>query len=189
MATKRKSESASIYQIKITLEESHPPIWRRVLVKSSTTLARLHDVIQCAMGWEDYHLHEVHSKKTRYAPCFPDGSSDAEDESRVQLKTVAARAGAKLRYTYDFGDGWRHELKVEKILEPEKGAKYPVCVGGKRACPPEDCGGTWGYYDLLEILGDPTHEQHEEMMEWIGDPFDPDAFDLDEVNRILRSLR
>lgn len=97
--------------------------------------------------------------------------------------------GDKLIYEYDFGDGWEHKIRIEKILPAEKGKRYPVCLAGKRACPPEDCGGPPGYERLLEVLRDPKHEEYEETLEWLGGPFDPEAFDVNEVNRMLKSVR
>jgi hypothetical protein len=114
---------------------------------------------------------------------------DGEDEDAVTLAEVCPKAKSKLTYEYDFGDGWEHTLAVQKIVEAEKGAEHPLCLAGKGACPPEDCGGVWGYYDLLDALANPRHERHEELLEWLGGPFDPEAFDLDEVNRMLADWR
>ena len=108
---------------------------------------------------------------------------DGEDEDAVTLGEVCPKVKSKLIYEYDFGDGWQHVIEVQKIIEP--GVEQPVCLAGKKACPPEDCGGLWGYYGLLEAVADPKHEQHEDMLEWLGGEFDPDAFDLEEVNTIL----
>ena len=106
----------------------------------------------------------------------------------MSLQQVVSRVKDKLIYEYDFGDSWEHELLVEKILPLEEGKRYPVCLTGKRACPPEDCGGIWGYASLLEAIRDPEHPEHEEMVDWVGGEFDPEAFDLDEVNRELQNL-
>ena len=114
---------------------------------------------------------------------------NGEDEDGVTLGEVCPKAKSKLIYEYDFGDGWEHTVEVQKIVEPEPGVKYPVCLGGKNACPPEDCGGIWGYYEMLEAIADPKHERHEELLEWLGDRFDPDAFDREEVNAALAELR
>jgi hypothetical protein len=114
---------------------------------------------------------------------------EGEDARRVTLATLVRGEQDKFRYEYDFGDGWDHELLIEKILPPEAGKRYPVCLAGKRACPPEDCGGIWGYVGFLEAIHDPQHPEHEEMLEWVGGEFDPDAFDLDEVNTALQSLK
>jgi hypothetical protein len=111
------------------------------------------------------------------------------DESRVKLNKIVTGEKFKFLYEYDFGDSWLHVLLVEKILSPEPGQHYPVCIKGKRACPPEDVGGIWGYYGLLEALRDPGHTEHEDMRGWVSDDFDPEAFDLDEANEALRALR
>ncbi|MGH9654149.1 MAG: plasmid pRiA4b ORF-3 family protein [Bryobacteraceae bacterium] len=175
-----------IYQIKVTLLGTKPPIWRRVLVPKTITLEQLHDVLQLAMGWYDCHLHEFRAGHDRFGAPDPDdepmGMPAAKDERKVPVSRVLARAGAKMSYTYDFGDTWEHAILLEKRLPADASVHYPVCIGGKRACPPEDCGGIYGFYNLLEILGDPEHEEHEEMLEWAGE-FDPEAFSVDEVNQ------
>ncbi len=176
-ATKSETE-AQIYQIKVTLEGSKPPIWRRLLVPGDVTLAQLHDIIQIAMGWEGYHLHQFIVGDTYYGEPHPDYEPwlEMRDERRVRLHQIAPREGMKFRYEYDFGDGWMHQILVEKILPPEPGKVYPVCIKGKRACPPEDVGGIWGYYDFLEAIRNPEHPEHADYLEWIGGEFDPEAF-------------
>ena len=111
------------------------------------------------------------------------------DERKHRLKDVVSRQTSRFTYEYDFGDGWQHEILVENILSPQAGVQYPVCLAGARACPPEDVGGMDGYENLLEAIHNPNHPQHEEHLEWIGDSFDPEAFDLDEINRKLRQLK
>ena len=179
--TPRSKAAGKVYQLKITLKDIRPPIWRRVLVPDCS-LAKLHEVIQAAMGWENYHLYDFEVAGERYTD--PRGMADLDmgDASRMKLSRVAPREKAKLRYTYDFGDNWQHEVLVEKILPPEEGQTYPVCIAGKRACPPEDVGGPWGYMEFAEAIRDPEHEQHEEFIEWRGE-FDPEAFDPDAVNK------
>jgi Plasmid pRiA4b ORF-3-like protein len=180
----------AIYQLKITLEGIEPPVWRRVQVSGDIPLARLHKIIQAVMGWEDYHLYEFEVQRVRYSAPGEDFGFDTEQKpvnvNRATLEQAVEGRRIKFRYWYDFGDDWFHEIKVEKILEPEAGAAYPRCVEGGRACPPEDCGGVWGYSNLLEILADPGHEEHEHYLEWLGGPFDSEAFDLDAVNRELK---
>ena len=199
-AGKATKSPGNVYQLKITLTGIRPPIWRRVLVPSTITLAKLHQVIQVVMDWEDDHLHDftVGSRRdgVRYAPrTDPMGFAldfddlDSKDEARARLSTVAPEVKAKITYLYDFGDSWEHTILVEKIL-PQEAAKFrPICVDGKRAGPPEDCGGVWGYAELLEILADPAHEDYEERLEWLGEPIDPEAFDLEQVNRELAELK
>jgi hypothetical protein len=185
------SEEQTIYQIKITLEGSKPPIWRRLLVPGDVTLADLHDIIQIAFGWEDYHLHQFMVGGRYFGVPNPDYDDyvDMHDEQDVTLGRIIAGEGFSFHYEYDFGDDWRHQVLVEKILAPEPGRDYPVCVTGRRACPPEDVGGMWGYYQFLEAIQDPDHEEHEEYLEWVGGEFEPEAFDRDEANRILDAWR
>jgi hypothetical protein len=182
------SKSQSIYQLKVTLNDSKPPIWRRVLVPENITLYELHEIIQTVMGWGNYHLHMFTIAGQIYGDPEDDefGDLGTKNEKRYRLSQFVSREGFKFRYEYDFGDSWLHDLIVEKILPVEKEMRYPVCIKGKRACPPEDVGGVWGYDDFLEAIADPEHEEHDEYMEWIGGDFDPEAFDLDEVNQLLQ---
>ena len=190
MATKKQT-TADIYQIKVTLRDSKPPIWRRIQVPGDINLGKLHRILQEVMGWTDSHLHQFIVGNTYFGQPDPDYGDmyDMRDEKRVKLSQIAPAEKFKFRYEYDFGDSWEHELLVEKILPPEPGVHYPVCLKGKRACPPEDVGGVWGYPDFLEAIQNPDHPEHEDMLEWIGGEFDPEAFDLDEVNEALRHVR
>lgn len=170
-----------IYRIKLTLRHVKPPVWRRIEVPADVTLDRMHDVIQLAMGWSDSHLHGFRVGRESYGVVDPDLPGDFKDERKARLKSLAGQ-GDTFVYDYDFGDGWEHELCIEKTMPAEPGVRYPRCIEGKRACPPEDCGGPWGYSNLLAAIGDPTHEEHDELQEWLGDDFDPEFFDIDEVN-------
>lgn len=185
--TRKKSSQASIYQIKVTLRGSKPPIWRRVQVPGDVTLAELHAVLQAVMGWWDYHLHQFIVGETYYGVPHPDYMIDMLDESEVRLNEMAEE-GSRFVYEYDFGDSWEHMLEVEKVLEPQSEQEYPVCIKGRRATPPEDVGGIWGYEVYLEAIANPDHPEHEMYLEWRGE-FDPEAFDLDEVNAALRDQR
>jgi len=180
----------NIYQIKITLRHIRPPVWRRIQVPADIKLGKLHRILQAAMGWYDAHLHAFRVGHETYGVPDPDPLFDTEmqNERNVRLDRIAAE-GDQLIYEYDFGDGWEHELLIEQVLPAEKGRRYPLCLSGKRACPPEDCGGPPGYERMLEVLRDPKHEEYEEMREWIGDPFDPEVFDPEEVNRMLKQVR
>jgi hypothetical protein len=191
MTSVRNSVEEPIYQIKVTLKNSKPPIWRRLLVPSESTLGDLHHMIQAAFGWWDYHLHQFEIDGTYYGEPHPDYFDyvDMHDEQDVTLRQITAGEGFRFDYEYDFGDSWLHQVLVEKILAPEPGLDYPVCIKGRRACPPEDVGGMWGYYNFLDAIADPDHEEHEEYLEWVGGPFDPDAFDLEEVNQALSAYR
>ncbi len=186
MRASRGGAGEVIYQIKVTLNGSEPGIWRRILVTGGTTLSTLHSVLQFVMGWSHCHLHEFTVAGTEYGMPGPDRqtfSREVADERRAKLLELVPGEGFSFGYVYDFGDNWEHELVVEKILEPEPGRCYPACIGGERACPPEDCGGIWGYYGLLEALRDPKHPEHEDLTEWVGGGFDPDEFDLEAANR------
>lgn len=191
-----------IYQLNITIKNISPPIWRRILIPGNATFRELHEAIQLALGWGDGHLHSFATKKR--AGMYIEGEitdlrtfeagapweEKPADERKVRLKQRLSKHGQRIAYTYDFGDSWEHEILLEKIVEPEKGIEYPICTGGKRACPPEDCGGLGGYDRLLAILADPKHKEHEEMLEWLGlenaDEFDPEEFDVDTTNELLR---
>ncbi len=192
MAGKEPATETSIYQLKISLLGIKPPIWRRFQVPSDISLATLHQVIQEVVGWEDAHLHQFKVGKTYYGVTYPDdfdGMPETRDERKARLEALVSKPKAKFVYEYDFGDSWEHEVVLEKILPPEPGARYPVCLDGKRACPPEDCGGVWGYGDLLEVIQDPKHPEHEDMLEWLGEEFDPEKFDVEAVNKALRRGR
>jgi hypothetical protein len=187
-----KTGAGTVYQVKIALDEIRPQIWRRLLIRDCT-LARLHDLIQIGMGWDDYHLHEFEFGGERYGlpeqwNDGPMGDPDVRDERKVKLSQVAGEGVKKLRYVYDMGDTWVHTVTIEKTVAAESGLRYPRCVAGERACPPEDCGGPWSYPYFLDAIQDPKHERHEDLLEWIGGEFDPEAFDPDTVNKELDAL-
>ena len=147
---------AQIYQLKVTLVDSQPPIWRRFWVPDNFTLDQLHQVLQLVMGWHNAHLHEFQIGNNRFGLPDPSGfDSEIRDQTTVTLSDLSLMPAATFRYTYDFGDGWLHQLLVEKMLSPtEAPGPYPQCLKGKRACPPEDCGGIWGYEDILSRWDD-----------------------------------
>lgn len=192
-ATNTVEKSKEIYQIKVTLLGTEPPIWRLLLVPADLTLEQLHHVLQLAMGWEDCHMHEFRIGQQRFGTPDPMekvfGGSRTVSERTARLFNVLDKAGTKAVYTYDFGDSWEHRIVVEQRLEPETGHSYPACLAGERNGPPEDCGGIPGFYNLLEAISDPEHEQHEELLDWLGGVFDPEAFSVDEVNRRLAPLQ
>ena len=166
-----------VYQLKTMLKDSRPPIWRRIQIPETHTLWDLHVAIQDAMGWEDYHLHE-------FRVTNPDGwekISIKPPEWDQKVSYWFNLENSHLNYVYDFGDYWDHKVEVEKLLPREEGVDYPICIKGKRNCPPEDCGGLGGYEELLEILQDPSHEEYEEMKEWVEEDFDPEHFNPEEV--------
>jgi hypothetical protein len=181
----KTKEAGVVYQLKITLKDVQPPVWRRVQVKDSS-LAELHDIIQICMGWYNSHLHAFEIGGVQYGEPDPDGMMEYRDERKCKLSQVVDQGIKTFIYTYDFGDNWDHAIQLEKTLPPEPGVRYPRCVAGARACPPEDCGGAWGYGSFLEAIRNPKHAEHEEMLEWIGGEFDPEKFDLEAMNLELR---
>jgi hypothetical protein len=185
MPAKKKSAEKRVYQLKVTLRNIIPPIWRRIQVTSDTNLKYLHGILQTVMGWTDSHLHEFTIRGIPYGDPSDDMEDNIQDEKNVRLGNLISEEGDRFHHLYDFGDSWEHEILVEKILPLEKGTLYPVCLTGKRACPPEDCGGALGYEELLEILKDPFHPEHEEMFDWLPGDFDSEKFDLESVNREL----
>lgn len=179
----------SIYQLKVTLNDSKPPIWRRILVPDSISLHQLHTILQIVMGWTNSHLHQFIIDDVYYGePEEEDGySEDLKNEKHYRLNQFVTRKGFKFIYEYDFGDSWEHTVHVEAILPVEKGKQYPVCLKGKRACPPEDIGGVWGYADFLKAIADPKNPEREGLLEWYGEDFDPEFLDMDDVNKGLRN--
>ena len=181
------------YILKVTLMETDPPIWRRLAVRGDTTLRRLDRIIQTAMGWTNSHLHTFTAGGVIYADPSPEWEIDVKDERRFRVERIAREDGEAFIYEYDMGDSWRHQVLVEEVRIGWGGTDGPVCLSGARACPPEDCGGVHGYYETLEILRNPRHEEYEQTKRWIegmtGGPFDPEAFDVETVNTALRVLQ
>ena len=173
-----------VYQLKVTLMESQPPIWRRVQVESGVTLDRLHHTLQVVMGWTNSHLHGFRlpqppqrGTRRRLLPI------ESADEKATRLGDLLRRPRDRCVYDYDFGDGWEHELLLEKVVPRSASERYPMVLAGRGACPPEDVGGLSGYYHFLKVMKDPKHPEHDEMLEWAGGDFDAAAFDVQEVNR------
>jgi len=175
----------NIYQIKATLVGIKPPIWRRLLVSSTMVLDEFHEALQIVMGWTNSHLHQFIANGEYFGMPDPEFEFDCKDESKVKLNKLFCAEHDAILYEYDFGDGWEHKIVLEKIHPFEKDVPLPVCKKGKRSCPPEDCGGIWGYQDFLDIIQDSSHAEYEETMEWIGGEFDPESFDIEKVNSIL----
>ena len=185
-----KMAEKQIYQFKVTLRGIRPPIWRRFQVTDDLTFYQLHRILQEVMGWYDGHLHafDLNGFQITDAETLAEGWYDGEDEQKATVKKYVHQEGQKFRYEYDFGDSWDHDVLLEKIFPVEADAHYPRCLKGKRACPPEDCVGIWGYEDLLKILADKKHPEYATYFEWVGGEFDPEAFDLEEINEILAQL-
>jgi len=160
-----------------------PPIWRRLLMPSTMTLGDLHQAVQAAMGWRDCHLHAFDIDGQQYGDRHT--TDDIADENRLTLNGLLKSGIARFGYTYDFGDNWEHTVAIEKIQPAANGTSYPACVAGKRNCPPEDCGGSWGYQHLIAVLADPAHPEHAEQVEWVGDEFNPDAFAIETADAML----
>jgi Plasmid pRiA4b ORF-3-like protein len=182
-----------IVQIKIKLlGVTKPPVWRRVQLRADTRLDQLHEILQAALGWENYHLHAFSFGGKEFGPRDADLELDFSDERRVTLGELTD-IGGRFSYTYDFGDNWEHEILVEDLLESDPDTHYPVLVAAKGACPPEDCGGCWGYADLKAILADPNDDQHGDMLEWLGlengSDFDPNALPSDHIDYELALTR
>lgn len=182
------SSSDKIYQIKVTLRHSKPPIWRRLLVSGDATLFDLHKIVQIAMGWTNSHLHQFLIDGEYYSIPSEEDWEPVIDERKYRLAEIAPSEQRKFIYEYDFGDGWEHEIVIEKILPVDPKVKYPFCLKGKRACPPEDVGGVWGFDEFLEAMQDPKHAEHESYIEWWGGPYAPEALDLDEINQRLQDI-
>ncbi len=173
-----------IFQIKVGLKGSRPAIWRRLLVRDTISLLEFHDLLQFAMGWEDCHLHQFVKEKSRSGRARAE-MSEIRNEERTKLQDVLRKPKDRMLYEYDFGDGWLHNIVLEKVLDGDPNGKYPWLLAGKGACPPEDCGGIGGYYHLLEVLGDSDDPEYDELSEWLGEDFDPKAFDAEEMNRTI----
>lgn len=178
-----------IYQIQVALARSKPKIWRRLLVPSELLLSDFHKIIQTSMGWTNSHLHQFIKDQTFYTKRYPDDDTweelDNVDYAKIKISNLLKKEKDKIVYEYDFGDSWEHDIILEKILLYDQNIKYPVCVAGKMNCPPEDCGGVWGYSDMLEILKNPDHEEYDSFIEWLGEEFDPEYFDREAINKML----
>ena len=180
-----KKAPPPVYQLKIRLIDIEPPIWRRIQVPATILLCCLHDALQAVFGWADSHLHNF-EKDGKYwgIPEY----EDLIDESKITLAKLLKAEGESMIYVYDFGDNWRHEVVLEKIIPVKDVVKAPICFGGERRCPPEDVGGVSGYEEFLEAIFDPTHEDYEQFVRWAGGHFH-DEFDLEAVNETLSRMR
>jgi hypothetical protein len=183
------ASSGNVYELRVSLNDIDPPIWRELAVPSKISLASLHMVLQAAMGWTGSHLHMFNIAGSHYGQDYGEDWPDRlEDERRHRLEDVVS-PGDEFCYEYDFGDGWEHTVRVLSARQTEEPELLPRCSAGARACPPEDCGGVPGYESLLEALSDPSHKEHDSYLEWTGGGFDPEHFDLAEVNGELARLR
>jgi len=191
-AIETRGSGANLYQMKVTLKWTKPAIWRRVVVREDMKLDRLHSVIQLAMGWTNSHLHQFFAGGESYGvpdPDYDDMGTKMLNEKRYTLADLTRSGKNKFIYEYDFGDGWVHEVNVEKVLAPDAQFKHPVCLGGANACPPEDCGGIPGFYNFVEAMVNPKHPEHEELKEWYGGEWDATRFDAGAVNQELKRIK
>ena len=197
-STKRRvtpRTSTRIYHMEVVLNGIKPRIWRRLQVPGDVSLGWLHAVMQVAMGWTNSHMHQfIVGERVCSDPIFKldeDGEGrPILDENKVTLMEVAPREKDVFLYEYDFGDSWSHRVTVKKILASDpSAATVALCLDGARVCPPEDCGGVWGYEDLLQVIRDPGNEEYESMMEWLGGSFDPEAFDREKTNKYLPKVK
>ena len=179
-----------IFQIQIALARYKPKIWRRLLIRSDLLLSDFHRAIQIAMGWQNSHLHQFMKDGVFYTDYIDDGLDWGDvknvDYEGMIISDLLEKEKEKIEYEYDFGDGWIHDVTLEKIIPADETMKSPVCTGGAIACPPEDCGGIWGYANLLEILKHPDDEEYEGYIEWLGGKFNPEHFDKEAVNKLLK---
>ncbi|MFW9990001.1 MAG: plasmid pRiA4b ORF-3 family protein [Candidatus Odinarchaeota archaeon] len=186
---RKKDVPRHIYQLKITLKNISPPVWRRILISNYSTFSELHQAIQDCFYWSNYHLHEfsyrypepphwqIHMQAiSPDESYYPEDRSDYYDirEDELRLCDVFSIKLKNVNYLYDFGDNWEHSIRLEKVFPDDKDFRFFLCVGGKRATPPEDCGGSYGYQELLEIFDNPSHQEHEEMKGWVGEEINPE---------------
>jgi len=178
------------YQLRVTLRYLEPEIWRGLLVPDTATFAQLHHLLQITMGWTNSHMHEFVIAKTRYGVAHREWQdvSPTLNEKQFTLAAVLQNKVKKFHYLYDFGDGWEHEVRVEKNL-PAAGLSFAQCTAGANACPPDDVGGVPGYCDFVAAILDPKHPDHEELLQWCGGRFDPHQFDIDSVNAQLKRIK
>lgn len=193
--------SGKVYQLKITIKDIKPPIWRRLLVQENITFYKFHKIIQAAFGWQDYHLFNFHFGDA--VICLPDPYYGPDEMYGPGVEELNAKRNKiddwlderkEFVYTYDFGDNWNHQIIVEDKIEADKGVKYPVCTAGERHRPPEDVGGIPGYADFLQTIADPNNPESEDMLVWAekdtgGRKFDPEYFYLNEINRALTKIK
>jgi len=188
----KSNSDNQVYQIIITLAASKPPIWRRFQIDPNETLYKLHQSIQVIMGWTNSHMHLFRQGRNTFGK--PDKAAERDfgfetlDEKKFKISQVLDKPKSKLIYEYDMGDSWEHILVFEKWLPINEKQHYPFCLDGAMACPPEDCGGIPGFYNLLEIIENPNHEEHDDMVDWLGDKFDPEVFEVGEINKLLKRV-
>jgi len=183
----------SYYQLKVSLDKIQPNIWRRLIISENTSLYELHHIIQISFGWDNYHLYLFKQNRILWGNKAQwdddDPAFELNNDKRTRIKDIIQDKTQSLQYQYDMGDSWSHTIKLEKFLEKDKLITIPFCAAGARNCPPEDCGGVPGYYNLIETLDHPKSRKYKELIEWLGYKYEPELLDLDEINRTLRNLK
>ena len=177
--------STKVFQFKITLKYIKPHIWRRIQILEHSSFWDLHVSVQCAMGWTNSHLHRfevLNSKGKQEDIGYKDEELESKDGSMIKVRDYISMKNNEMLYVYDFGDGWEHSVKLEDITEKQQNQKYPVCIAGARACPPEDVCGVGGYEWFLAAIADPLHKEHERLLTWVGGKFKSEHFDPKEVH-------
>ncbi len=178
-----------VFQLHVRLEDTDPPVWRRVLVPGGAKLSKLHDIVQAAMGWTNSHLHSFTIDAKLYGSHFDDYPEEELDEAECTVSIAMRGNVQRFSYEYDFGDSWSHEVVVEDVTRAPHVLKYGVCLDGQGACPPEDVGGTGGYQEFLAAMADPMHEEHDNYLVWVGYKFDPSEFNVAAANAALQRVR
>ena len=175
--------------LNVQLLDVEPTVQRRIVVSSDTLLPKLHKILQAVMGWEDAHMHQFIVGRTFYCSPIPEFMENAVNSKAVKIGQLLQRKGSKILYEYDFGDGWMHEIKLEKTVDPNDYPTLPLCLAGENACPPEDCGGPWGFAELMETLKHPEDPGYPDAIEWLGEDYSPQLFDLEAVQKMLKRLQ
>lgn len=190
MSDSSQTTGAHVYQGKVSLKGIIPPIWRKFQVAGDTTLYRLHLILQTVMGWHNQHLYRFIIDGIEYMEPPPETAwPPVQDPHRVTLSNVVHEEDSKFIYVYDFGADWQHIISIDRILPAQPEVDHPICLAGQRACPPEECGGIFNYGNLLEIIQDPNHEDYAEARDLLAESFDPEAFEVEQVNRALQKLK
>jgi hypothetical protein len=183
-----KKHAERVMTLRLDIVGCNPPIWRRIAVKESMWLSELHDAIQVMFDWYDYQVHSFVVGEGRFGNPIKRDEVTIEDDRDVMLSDLELKAKDRFQYWYHFGEGWQIEIRVEKISTAEKGAHHPLCTGGERCGPPEDCGGLDAYHDMLACIKEPHTELGQEWIEWLGPNYDPERCDLDRINKAIRVL-
>jgi hypothetical protein len=189
-------ENVPVYQVKIILQDTDPVVWRKILVRSDVNLGLFHAIVQLVMGWTNSHLHQYFIHDKIYSdPEFEIGAefvgdTPALDEYSLTLAGIASGGQTEFGYEYDFGDSWRHTIIIERQNDESSGFQgLAMCIAGSRACPPDDCGGTGGFADLLQTIKNPKHEEYKSMMKWLGGKYDPELCDIAKINKCLQKIK